>query len=584
MPSANRAKSGRLVILARVDTLASAIENSGIWPLAIFLAIYFPLTAFLASRKLMWDDEFYTLYVSRAGSLSEILKPLATGAEQHPPLFLLLVHQIMAVFGPSHLTLRLAAIFGYGLFCICLFFLLRNRTSTLWAMIGMLLPLVAGPAYYYAIEARGYGLMLGFCALALLSWQQAATLEKRFGWLCLLFCALAMAVESHYYGILFLIPLGLGELTRTYLHKRLDALIWLAFCGAAVPLLVFLSTIRHTRQYSAHFWAIPYWSKVLEFYPSFLVTPITIFLFSVLVIVYFIAGLWPAEWRFSLPEERAATSGLPAWEIVTWIGIVAMPLWAMVLAKFVTHGYTERYAISALIGAFLVICHTGFQVAPRIRMLPFTLCVILVLLFGLQGILVYRSQSIALSALVENMKVLAPYTAEPAVISDSAVFHRISFYARREFQRNFAHLCDSAVAVKYLGHDDQSLLDLRPWFPLNTVERARYENEHSEFLTYGTVNEWNWITFFFTAPTYKTSLLARNGTRLLLHIERVAPIPASPQEILHGAAGESLFARMRTSGPSLCEEWFPGDRLCTAVRQKSAATNSYPNYRNPPSR
>src|SRR5690348_7323183 len=99
MPSVNRTNSVRLIILARVDTLASAIENSGIWPLAIFLAIYFPLTAFLASHKLIWDDEFYTLYVSRLGSLSEILKPLATGAEQHPPIFFLLVHEIMAVFG-----------------------------------------------------------------------------------------------------------------------------------------------------------------------------------------------------------------------------------------------------------------------------------------------------------------------------------------------------------------------------------------------------------------------------------------------------------------------------------------------------
>src|SRR6185312_8790430 len=161
MPSVNRASRGRLVILTRFDNLASIVENSRIWPLAIFFAIYFPLTAFLASHKLMWDDEFFTLYISRPRSLNEILKALATGADQHPPLFYLLVHQIMAVFGPSHLTLRLAAIFGYGLFCICLFFLLRNRTSTLWAMAGMLLPLNAGPAYYYAMEARGYSLMLG---------------------------------------------------------------------------------------------------------------------------------------------------------------------------------------------------------------------------------------------------------------------------------------------------------------------------------------------------------------------------------------------------------------------------------------
>jgi len=255
----------------------------------------------------------------------------------------------------------------------------------------------------------------------------------------------------------------------------------------------------------------------------------------------------------------------------------------MVLAKFVTHGYTERYAIHALIGAFLIICYSGFQIAPRIRMVPFTLCVLLVVFFSLQDLLVYRSQSLALSALIGNMRFLAPYTAEPAVISDSAVFHRVSFYARREFQRNFAHLCDPEVAVKYLGHDDQSLLDLRPWFPLNVIERARYENEHSEFLAYGTVNEWTWTTFFFTPPSYKTALLARDGTRLLLHIEKAAPISVSPPT-LHTAAGEPLFARMRTSGPSLCEEWFPRDRLCTAVGQKFAAANNHRTYLNPPSR
>ncbi len=570
MPSVNRASSGRFVILAKVDNLASAVENSRIWPLAIFLAIYFPLTAFLASHKLIWDDEFFTLYISRPDSMSGILKALATGADQHPPIFYFLVHQIMAALGPSHLSFRLAAIFGFGVFCVCLFFLLRNRTSALWATVGMFLPLIAGPAYYYAAEARGYSLMLGFCSLALLSWQRAAVREKRLGWLCVLFSALAMAGASHYYAILFLIPLGLGELTRTYLRKRLDAPIWLAFCGVAVPPLAFLSTIRHARQYSTHFWAIPSWSRVLEFYPRLLVTPTTISLLGVLVLVYLIAGVWPAKWRFSFPEERAATSGPPAWEIVTWIGIAAIPLYAIVLAKFVTHGYTERYAISALIGAVLIICYTGFRIAPRIRILPFALAAMFGFLFVIQGMLAFRGQWMVLSDLIEIMRSVAPHTAEPVVIADATAFHQTSFYANREFQRNFAYLCDPAVSVKYLGQDtiDRGLLDLRPWFPLNAVERARYEKEHSEFLAYGLVGDWNWITFFFTAPTYNTSVLARNGNRLLLRIKRSAPIADSPQPALHRAAGEPLFDRMRTSGPSLCEEWFPGDRFCTAVEHE----------------
>jgi hypothetical protein len=571
MPSVNRARTGLSAILASVDKLAAAIENSRIWPLAIFLTIYFPLTAFLAGHKLIWDDEFFTLYISRPGSMSEILRALATGADQHPPSFYFVVHQFMAAFGPGHISFRLASILGYGLFCICLFFLLRNRTSTLWAMVGMFLPIVVVPAYSYAIEARGYSLVLGFCALALLSWQRTAVLEKRFGWLCVLFGALAMAVGSHYYAILFLIPLGIGELTRTYLKKRLDVPIWVAFCGAVVPPIIFLSTIRHARQYSTHFWAIPYWSKVLEFYPVFLTSSTTIFLLA--LTIYLVIGLVPAEWRFTnLAQERADTSGLPPWEIVTWIGIAAMPLFTMVLAQFVTHGYIERYAISALIGTFLIIGYTGFQVAPRIRILPFTLCVMLILFFGLQGVLIRRAESIVLSEFTDNMMSLAPHTTEATVISNITVFHRISFYARREFQRNFAYLCDPAVSVKYLRQDtiDRGLLDLRPWFPINAVDRAHYLNEHPEFIAYGPVNEWNWTTFFFTAPTYKTDILTRKGKSLLLRIERIGPIRASPQPAFHPSTGQPLFERMRMSGPSLCEEWFPGDGLCATVGQKVA--------------
>jgi hypothetical protein len=57
------------------------------------------------------------------------------------------------------------------------------------------------PTYHYASEARGYSSMRGFCALALLSWQNVAALKNRVGWLFLLFGVLVMAVSSHYYAI-----------------------------------------------------------------------------------------------------------------------------------------------------------------------------------------------------------------------------------------------------------------------------------------------------------------------------------------------------------------------------------------------
>jgi hypothetical protein len=565
MPSFRPANNVRPAILSRIDSLAAVLENSRIWPFAIFLVLYLPLTILIASRKLIWDDEFFTVYLSRPASMADVLKGLATGADQHPPFFYFLTHQVMTVLGASHVTLRLVSLFGYGLFCICLFFLLRSRTSVLWATVGMFVPLISNPAYYYATEARGYALMLGFCALALLSWQQATALRKRLIWLCLLFVALALAVSSHYYAVLFLIPLGLGELVRTYSLKRFDLPIWVSFCGVAVSPIVFLSTIRQASKYSSHFWAVPYLSRVLDFYPIFIGNSSTILLLA--LVVFLVNYLWPTPYSDS-GNHAVISGGTTSWEIVAWVGIAAIPLFAMVLAKLVTHAYIERYVIAALIGAVLIICTSGFHISCRSRVVPFLLVLICSFFFLLQGVLSLRSQSIALNTFLENLAALAPHTKQPLVISDITTFHRVSFYARRDFVQSFAYLSDPSSAIKFLGHDtiDRGLLDLRPWFPLNVVERAAYEKEHSQFLAYSFIGPWDWLTDDLAAPAYKTELLARKENRMLFDIQRVGPVSA----IARRDDSQPLFKRISTTGPSLCEQWFQGDRLCVSIDRKLA--------------
>jgi hypothetical protein len=558
----------RFAIFAKIDRLASAIESSDVWPLAIFLAAYVPLTVLIARHKLLWDDEFFTLYLSRPSSLSGILNALNTGADQHPPPFYFLIHQITAALGPSHLTLRLAAIVGYGLFCICLFYLLRARTSVLWATVGMLIPLAADAAYYYASEARGYSLMLGFCALALLSWQKAADAKKRVGWLCILFGALMMAVSSHYYAILFLIPLCLGELTRTYLSKRIDVLVWVAFFGAAVPPIAFVSTIRHASHYSAHFWAIPYWHRVLQFYPTFLGTSVTIFLLGALLYLFTRPPLVP--YSIDNPGGFTYPFGFLPWEAMTWVAIAAIPIITMILAKLITHGYVERYALPGLIGAVLIICHAGFHLARRSRIIPFLLSLICLVFIGVQGALTLLTQSLSLPALVQDMAFLAPYSAQPVVVSDATVFHQVSFYAPRQVARNVVYVADPANAVRYVQQDtiDRGLLDLRPWFPLNVAEYTQFVEEHSQFLVYGSVGGWSWITFVTTPPTYKTEFLSRSGPKIFLRVQKAVAISEPAQPGLHRPNSNYLFNHIRTTGPSLCEQWFPGDSFCTAIEQK----------------
>src|ERR1700753_1394576 len=66
---------------------------------AVFTVLYLIPTVYLARLKLFWDDEFFTLYLSQTPSWHDLLRALATGADQHPPSFYYLTHLVTTVFG-----------------------------------------------------------------------------------------------------------------------------------------------------------------------------------------------------------------------------------------------------------------------------------------------------------------------------------------------------------------------------------------------------------------------------------------------------------------------------------------------------
>jgi hypothetical protein len=234
---------------------------------AVFTLLYAIPTVYLARIKLFWDDEFFTLYLSRTSSWHDLIQALSTGADQHPPSFYYLTHLSTTLFGASHLAERLPAILGFWLLCICLYEIVRDLTTPAWAAVAMFFPL-STEFYYYASEARGYGLVSGFAALAVLSWLRLAAHRKRTVYLPLLAVALVSAVASHYYAILIVVPLALGELMRTRFTRKIDWPIWMAFTSAGLPILAFLGTIRSAQGYSKHFWAIPVWSDAFSFYQT----------------------------------------------------------------------------------------------------------------------------------------------------------------------------------------------------------------------------------------------------------------------------------------------------------------------------
>src|SRR6201998_1132456 len=103
-------------------------------------------------------------------------------------------------------------------------------------------------ALFYSLDGRPYGLMLGFYALAMVSWQAATRREShRILPLITLALAGALTVNVHYFGILLFAPLCIAELFRTLQRRRLDFPLMASIAGGAASVVCILPFAKAAR-------------------------------------------------------------------------------------------------------------------------------------------------------------------------------------------------------------------------------------------------------------------------------------------------------------------------------------------------
>ena len=117
----------------------------------------------------------------------------------------------------------------------------------------MLLPL-ATAIYQYAYEARGYSLLLGFGALAVLGWQQAEEPGRRRAAVLIMAVGVTGGILSHYYTVLLLPAIAAAEMVRALRRKSWNPAVWLVLAIPIVSLLVFLPLIKSSGGFAATFW------------------------------------------------------------------------------------------------------------------------------------------------------------------------------------------------------------------------------------------------------------------------------------------------------------------------------------------
>jgi hypothetical protein len=461
-------------------TVASDQEkNRAVWFILIGI-LYFIVTALYAGRK-FWFDEVVTFYVARLPGMGAVWKALMDGADFNPPLFFAATRAAIAVFGAGEYAVRIPAMFGFFALCSGLYLFVSRRAGTSFGFAAMLLPMVTG-AFVYATEARAYGMMLGFCGVALVAWQRANDQVRRAGWLALLTVSLTAALLTHCYAVLMLVPFGLGALVRDCSRRRMDWGIWLCLVIPAFAVLSYLPLLSAVKSFAVDNPVFrPDFYSFSRFY-DFLLSPAVWPLLGGAVMLTFAADpTRRGSWREVLPTHELAAA----------LGFLLVPALAILLAVFVSHIFMLRYGLGAVIGVAILVSTGSSAATGRSKAAGAAL----VLLLG--GWFAGSAASTVLGLLAtpqgETLPGQAPFEQLrpelPVVISSGLLFLELDHYAPPAVAGRLHYLMDDEIARKKTGSDvfDKSFLVFRRWFPI----RGRLEDyktflaAHPKFLLYG---------------------------------------------------------------------------------------------------
>ena len=500
--------------LARFETTVDRLNHKyRILIIGCVSVVYLAVTLELSRRKLIWTDEFFTLFLGRLNA-SELWTALVSGGDSHPPSFYLMHHMFLRLFGESHYALRMPAMLGFFLMMLCVYHFVAKRTSVAYGLVAMLMPL-ATVAYEFAYEARGYSPLLGFVALAILCWQQAG--ERRWRTVAIIGLAtgLTAGVLSHYYMVFLLPAIAAAEAVRSIRCKSWNPGVWLAMCVPVVPLLGFLPVIKTASGYAPTFWGRASVTEIHLYYEKILGSAVTCLLFC-----FAIAGAYSILFDRVRRSSPVASKTLPVEEIVLGIVLTSAPIIAYLFGKAMTGVFVWRYAVGGVVGVALLFGFLCFRVFRGSSIAAW----LIVCVIGISFLVTARVNMRKLADGRSSLRGLIHWLSstgnqsEPLIISDSQTFYALSYYSPPEMKQRYVYLADTKRSLKYLGQDapDRSLSRLYPWFGLNVKPYASYVESHPEMTVWIYPNpQWIWLLSALIDDGEKLTVVGRSGTSML---------------------------------------------------------------------
>lgn len=441
----------RTALFRGIERVNATLEQR-FWGVSLtLLFLFFACSIVRDLRTPMWVDEFHTLFIAQQANPAEIVRATIEGCDGAPPLYAMMVHAIRPIVGSDALAVRLPTTIGFCVMLLCLAVFCRRRLPAAYALLAPLLAYVTVREYSH--DGRGYGVVLGCAAGALLCWQLAVEGRRRTLTVPLLAFCLGLMTAMHYYAMFFAGPLLAAELVRWKMRRKLDWAILLAILVIPIVLLVHLPVIQASRMFQLHYWSPASWYQISEIYSRYTAPA----LIHVALAFGFLA-LFAAAGE----ESNTARPNLTPPEWVFTGLFTVMPLIVLGLSVYVTHAFVLRYVIWMIPGfaAFVVAC-----VARSARGRASVGVVLLSLILGFNFIQQLRyvrhykeREQLQFSERIYQQLRRLPDGPEPILTADVHSFAENLYYADDRIKKRIVFTVDRDLDLRYFGADTGPLL------------------------------------------------------------------------------------------------------------------------------
>jgi len=452
--------------------------------MAFSLAFFWNATE-RASLKPFWHDEIYTIVIASLPTLGTIWDAHLAGLDSMPPLNSMFTHAVFGIVGAGPITTRLPAMLGVWTWTVVSFAIVRRRSNTTAGLSAALLILLSG-AGPLAYEARGYGVMLGLCALALFCWSEVASGRRRMLHLPLLACALAAAIWTHFYAALIVVPIITGELVRFVRTRKLDVAVLASLTAAAVAILPLYPLLKLAASQSATYFQKISVSQIPAAYVSISLALIGPWAraFGVLLAAMV---LLPA-FRF---EPRRELRRIPVHEVAAALMTMFIPVWAILISLLVSGAFVPRYASVAAVGVFIVVPILASRL--RNQLAPLLLCLMSCAIFvhAFRG----TAAEVPYQRPLDYRPILRTALTESApVVVTGTLYLQMWYYAPPEGRDRLTYLTNPSAALRLIGTDslERDYLVLRDWSTVIVQDYEAFIRANERFYLYD-VGALSWI-------------------------------------------------------------------------------------------